>query len=452
MDTVETVQRAIDYIEERLDEPQALEQIAEAAVMSLPNLYRLFYSMTGHPIKEYIRKRRVSEAACFLRETNLPTIDIGIRWGFETYQTFIKTFKRSTGLTPGQYRKSDTIFSFERICLNEQVTYFEEREVSERFPDVKVIRFAPQKGIGYLYTAKQEVGLEDTALANFRSLLEKSELDVNQLRMFGWNVDLDGKRESYGYQMVAVSEKDRTCLSDPELIPVELPGGLYAVTRTPAGSGRTIVATWDRLLSDWLPRSTFELGEQSFLEEYQQFNGQIARLKLYLPVKRRQDTETIQIVERSKVKVISFRESGNDCVIHADEASVKWLTSNGFVGDTRLQVFMSCSFPQSEMNTYEVYIAPPEGFVPTREDKHRMTWIESGLYACMTTRAYGSMTGILERIYRWLGVSHDYEPDGERSWYAQYVPYEGSSSVSDVRRNIERSVSVVCFVPIILQR
>ncbi|WP_372011833.1 helix-turn-helix domain-containing protein [Paenibacillus chitinolyticus] len=53
--------------------------------------------MTGHPIKEYIRKRRTSEAACLLRQTNLPSIEIGFRCGFDTYQTYIKTFKRNTG-------------------------------------------------------------------------------------------------------------------------------------------------------------------------------------------------------------------------------------------------------------------------------------------------------------------------------------------------------------------
>lgn len=61
MQTTEIVQRGIDYIEEHLHESVTLDEIAEAASMSLPNLYRMFYAMTGHPIKEYIRKRRTSE-------------------------------------------------------------------------------------------------------------------------------------------------------------------------------------------------------------------------------------------------------------------------------------------------------------------------------------------------------------------------------------------------------
>ncbi|MFE6073508.1 helix-turn-helix domain-containing protein [Paenibacillus sp. NPDC057886] len=140
METSEIVQRGIDYIEEHPYEPLSLENIAEAAVMSVPNLYRLFYAMTGHPIKEYVRKRRISEAASLLRYTDHATIDIGIGCGFQSYQTFFNTFKRSTGLTPGQYRQAEFIFSVEQINLHERVTYLEEREVFDRFPNVKVIR------------------------------------------------------------------------------------------------------------------------------------------------------------------------------------------------------------------------------------------------------------------------------------------------------------------------
>lgn len=455
MEIAEIVQRAIDFIEERLDEPLALEQIAEAATMSVPNLYRIFYAMTGHPIKEYIRKRRISEAAYLLRQTDLPTIDIGFRCGFDTYQTFIKSFKRSTGLTPGLYRQAELFFSYERISLYERVTYFEEREVSERYPDVKVIRLAPQKGIGYLHVAELEDGLENAALIQFRELLAKSEIDASRMRLFGWNVDLHGSQQPCGYQLVAVSEKQRECITGhPGLQTVELPGGLFAVTRTPAGAGPTIVAAWNRLLSEWLPRSTFELGDHGFLEEYQRYSGQIARLKLYLPVRRRQESETIEIVERPPVSVMAFRADGINCVARVDEASVDWLTRNGFAGDNRLQVFMSCSYGISsgESCTYEVYIAPPEGFVPFRDDVHLIALLKGGMYACLATGAYGSMAGVLERIYRWLGASPDYEPDGERSWYAHYLSDNNFLSEARGMSDFERSVTVNCCVPIVLRK
>ncbi|XEC96658.1 helix-turn-helix domain-containing protein [Paenibacillus tarimensis] len=443
MQTTEIVQRGIDFIEEHLQESLALDEIAEAASMSLPNLYRMFYAMTGHPIKEYIRKRRTSEAAIALRQTFLPMIEIGFNYGFETYQTFIKTFKRNTGLTPGQYRQSDLIYSFERIDLYERVQYLEERKISERYPGIQVIRLAPLKGIGYLHTAEREIGLEDEAITKFQALLTDNQMDLNQFRLFGWNVDFEDSQHPFGYQMVAVSEKVHS-VEHPIFKNIELPGGLYAVTRTPLGDVSTIVAAWNRLLSEWLPRSTFTLGEHGFLEEYQKYNGQIARLKLYLPVKRDQITEAIEIVERPSIEVTAFRAEGNDCVIDVDEASADFLIRNKFVGDSRLQVFMSCSFPPGEINTYELYIQTPDCFVPLPEDAHRAARLEGGLYACFQTVSYGLMIGVLERIYLWLGTSAEYEPDGSRSWYVHYEQVTGSA-------NTRVQQPVRCYVPVILR-
>ncbi|WP_193726823.1 hypothetical protein [Paenibacillus guangzhouensis] len=110
---------------------------------------------------------------------------------------------------------------------------------------------------------------------------------------------------------------------------------------------------------------------------------------------------------------------------------------------------MSCSFPADEKIAYEVHIAPPEEYVPSQEDLIRMNWLEGGLYACITTKAYGSMSGVLERIYRWLSISPDYEPDVRRSWYSYYVP--NFEDVPGEGKDFERSVSVECFGPVILR-
>ncbi|WP_238322853.1 helix-turn-helix domain-containing protein [Gorillibacterium massiliense] len=450
--TVETVQRAIDYIEERLAEPLSLEEISRAAAMSVPNLYRLFYAMTGHPIKEYIRKRRTSEAACHVRQTNLPLNEIGFLCGFDTYQTFTKTFKRNIGLTPGLYRKADVIYSFERIRLQERFSYAEEREISERYPDVKVINLSPHQGIGYLHVSDREEGMEEKACTQFQSILAESHIDSSQMRLFGWNVDLERENPSFGYQMVAVSpEKKKWLAEHPDLQPFSHTGGTYAVTWTPADSAPQIVNAWNRLLSEWLPLSTFELGDHGFLEEYQQFNGRIARMKLYLPVKRSQGKETITITVREPQKVMKFRAEGVNCMSRADEAAMEWVARNGFVGDTRLQVLMSGSYGSSPDDThaYEISISLPDGFLPAKEDEYRMAVIEGGLYACLTTRALGSMAGVLERIYRWLGASLEYTADEARIWFTQYNLDE--SGMEWGAEALENRVTAECYVPVVLR-
>lgn len=451
MQTAELVQRAIDYMEERLEEPLTLEQIAEASALSVPHLYRMFYAMTGHPIKEYIRKRRTNEAGCLLRQTSMPIIDVGFQCGFESYQTFLKAFKRTTGMTPGLYRQTEVIYSFERIRLNERVAYWEEREISERYPDVSVIRRSAEQGIGYLHSAEQEDGIEEAAIATFRTRLVQAGLDLRRMRLFGWNVEPEIDERRFGYQMVGISDgnaSDAIQLSEIarfELAPFELSGGLYAMMRTPYGSAPAIVAAWNRLLSEWLPRSTFALGEHGMMEEYVQLSGTIARMKLYLPVRRSQEADRIEVVWQQTVEVASFRRSGSDRVRLADEASIEWLRRSEINLDRRLQVYMtgSCSADYEE-EIYEVCIAVSDEAVPAQRDAPLLKQLAGGLYACLKCEAYGFMTGVLERIYRWLGASTEYELDVERDWYASYQ--------LDRKNKKDDTVAAACYVPVQLMQ
>lgn len=450
MQTAELIEQAIDYIEEHLNEPIELERIAEASMMSVPNLYRMFYAMTGHPVKEYIRKRRTSEAAFLLRQSELPANEIGYQLGFDAYQTFNKAFKRYTGLTPATYRQSEFIFSFERIRLQERVSYLEDRELSERYSDVRVIRLAPQSGFGYLHVSEAEEGIEDEAIHRFRNALAACDIDLGTMKLWGWNVDREEEAQKYGYQLVAIGDTERFP-EHPQLRTVEIPGGLYAATWISAESGSAIVAAWNRLLSEWLPRSTFELGKHGFLEEYQQYSGRIVRLKLFLPVSRRMATETIDIVTRKEVRTIRFRADGPDCAKLADEAAVEWISKQSCNHNGWFELFMSRSYGNASEDDdyYEILVSVPDTFLPSEDDAFRLFKLEGGSYACVTTGAYGAMTGVLDRLYRWLGSSADYMPDGKRTWYARYLP---NPSANLEHTNFERAVSVECYVPVILRR
>ncbi|MBD2868698.1 helix-turn-helix domain-containing protein [Paenibacillus arenilitoris] len=445
------VECAIDYIEEHLNEPLQLERIAKTASMSLPHLYRMFYAMTGHPVKEYIRKRRVSEAAVLLRQSGLSAIDIGFRCGFDSYQTFIQTFKRYAGMTPGLYRKAELVFSFERISLSERVAYMEEREVTERYPEVKVIRLAARRGMSKLFTARQGESIEEKALFLIGQELGSHGIDFSRAALFGWNVDLDRQHETHGYEVAVVpSGVDGHRSFNDSWRPCELPGGLYAVTYAPAGDGAVIEAAWNRIVSEWLPQSAFELERPFFLEEYQQFNGKIARMKLYLPVRRQASIETIRFEERLQEKAIVFRAEGGDGVWRADQASVAWLERHGLAGDERIGVGMSCSFPPGDGSYYEVILFLPEEELPLMEEGENAAVLGGGWYACLRTAVCGSMTGVLEKIYRWLETSDDCEPDGERDWYVRYIHANDGDSRLDEDGSGE--VYAECRVPIRLLR
>lgn len=99
------IKEVIDFIEGKLDSEVTLKEIADIAGFSPFHFHRLFQSLTGETIVEYIRKRRLTNAALELVGTDKRIIDIAFDYNFESQESFTRAFKRHFGINPGQYRK-----------------------------------------------------------------------------------------------------------------------------------------------------------------------------------------------------------------------------------------------------------------------------------------------------------------------------------------------------------
>ncbi len=80
------------------------KEMAEKSGYSLRHLQRIFLQETGIYIGEYIRRRRLSHAALLLRLSRRSFRDIALSVGFDCQQSMNRAFKKSTNLTPTQYR------------------------------------------------------------------------------------------------------------------------------------------------------------------------------------------------------------------------------------------------------------------------------------------------------------------------------------------------------------
>lgn len=107
MEHLHQVQRAIDFIEQHLEDDLDVGDIAKEAAFSRWHFQTVFGAMVGDSCKEYIRKRRLSEALNLLTQTDLRIIDVSLRSGFESQEAFTRAFKNFFGVTPGECRKLD---------------------------------------------------------------------------------------------------------------------------------------------------------------------------------------------------------------------------------------------------------------------------------------------------------------------------------------------------------
>ncbi len=80
-------------------------QAAAAVNMSYSHYSRQFKSVMGVSFKEYLANVRLSEAEKLLITTDMSVTETALACGFGTCSYFIETFKKSRGMTPGDYRK-----------------------------------------------------------------------------------------------------------------------------------------------------------------------------------------------------------------------------------------------------------------------------------------------------------------------------------------------------------
>ncbi|WP_156157989.1 AraC family transcriptional regulator [Gordoniibacillus kamchatkensis] len=99
-------EKIMNWVEEHYTEPFDLIELAKELHLSKHHVSRLFRTDTGVSITEYVIARRIRQA-CWLLKTESKSIEqIGSLVGIPNFPYFCRIFKKITGLTPIQYRKS----------------------------------------------------------------------------------------------------------------------------------------------------------------------------------------------------------------------------------------------------------------------------------------------------------------------------------------------------------
>ena len=105
MDWTESLRRAVDFMEKNLLENISPDDVAKAVCISPFYLERGFKVMTGFSIGEYIRNRRLYLSALDILSGSEKVIDIALKYGYDTPESYTKAFTRFHGVSPVQLRK-----------------------------------------------------------------------------------------------------------------------------------------------------------------------------------------------------------------------------------------------------------------------------------------------------------------------------------------------------------
>ena len=93
MDSLKRLNDALNYIEENLMGEIDFSEAARLACCSEYHFQRMFSFLAGIPLSEYIRRRRLTLAAFELNNSNLRVIDLALKYGYNSPDSFARAFQ-----------------------------------------------------------------------------------------------------------------------------------------------------------------------------------------------------------------------------------------------------------------------------------------------------------------------------------------------------------------------
>ena len=296
MEWLSSIRTAINYMEEHLTDDISAQDVADRVYLSPFFLQRGFSLMTGCGIGEYIRNRRLYQAARDLKETEDKVIDIALRYCYETPESFTKAFSRFHGATPSQVREGAAGKAFLPLTIKLAVQGGSQM-------DVKISPMFPFKVIGF-----QKIFDNETAYAEIpRFWNEICEKYAN--RVYAGNAPANPYEQALvdnciGEYGVCIDDigggKFRYLIAGkytggavPEgMVVYEFPRNEWAVFNCIGPNPQTLQSVNTRIFSEWLPGNPdYELSGNATVEWYDCVNGEMTdpdyHSAIWVPVKRK---------------------------------------------------------------------------------------------------------------------------------------------------------------------
>ena len=117
MNIIKSFNNTIDYLETVLDDEIDEKKVTQLSGYSYSMFSRLFSILTETTLSEYLRSRRLTEAAVILRDTDEKIIDVAFKFRYESSDSFGNAFKNFHGFTPSEVRNGKPFKLVSRVQL-----------------------------------------------------------------------------------------------------------------------------------------------------------------------------------------------------------------------------------------------------------------------------------------------------------------------------------------------
>lgn len=238
---IEGIQNAIEYIEDHLTEELDIQNIAEKAYVSAFHFQRIFSILCGFTVGEYIRNRRLSLAAEELTKADAKVVDVALKYGYDSPDSFTRAFTKFHGISPSLAKaKGANLKSFARLKIKLTLE-------GGKMLEYKIVEKAQFTVVGKARSFEIETSYEEIPKF-WEEYLQSAEKDL-VCGMYGICMDSDGKKFDYLIADNYLPWKEIPAGYETRVIPA----GTWAVFPCRGALPKSLQDVNTRIWSEWLP-------------------------------------------------------------------------------------------------------------------------------------------------------------------------------------------------------
>lgn len=269
MDWITGIQRALDYTEAHLTEEIDYEEVAKQACSSSFHFQRMFGMLCGFSLGDYIRMRRLTLAAYELQQKNDKVIDIAMKYGYDTPESFSRAFARFHGISPTDARHGGNVKSFSRLSVKLILTGGNTMDYRIETKDAfQVICKKKQVAKPQGETATADIS------AFWNACSGDGTMDVlcryGSFEAFGGilGICFSGEMDNSAFPYGIGAQYNGTAVTDKGLELIEIPAHTYAVFTCRGKMPDAFQKTYQQICTEFFPQSNYEYGNGVELEVY----------------------------------------------------------------------------------------------------------------------------------------------------------------------------------------
>ena len=292
MDSLSSMNKALLFIEERLTEDIDYGEVSRIACCSEYHFKRMFSFLSGIGLSEYIRRRRLTLAALDLKDTNLRIIDVAVKYGYNSADSFSRAFHSMHGILPSEARSENTqLKAYPRMTF--QLSIKGGCEMKYRIVEKEPFRLIGfKKRVPIIFEGVNPEIAKMTELLSPEVIKQlKAISNVEPIGIISASTNFsEGRMEEKGeldhYIGVATSSAE---IADFDVL--EIDASDWAVFESIGPFPETLQNVWGRIYSEWFPSSGYEAAEgpEILWNEHPDTENPKYRSEIWIPVKKKDE-------------------------------------------------------------------------------------------------------------------------------------------------------------------